>query len=55
MKSGFPSRGIDADENLAMVKSDDVGRSRVIHKLSVHPGDHLIGDEADLHLIETAE
>ena len=55
MRGRLAAGGVDTDENLAVMKSDHVGRGRIVHELPMHPGNDLIGNEADLDFLERTE
>jgi hypothetical protein len=45
----LPLRGLDADEDFAVLKGDDVGRPGNLHKLAMQLGDFPIGNENDMN------
>jgi hypothetical protein len=44
--------GLGADDDFAMLKGDDVGRPRDVHKALVDVGDDPIRDDGDFDLVE---
>ncbi len=52
---GLAGGGLDADEDLAVMKSDDVGGGGVVQELAMHMGDFGVGDEGDLDGFQLVE